>query len=151
MLVELLWKYCQTRNQATEKWRTQILFYAEGTRWAYNRWTPFNEFTGFLKHGAGHQVTRNVLVVNRWASAGLETPGCLDRSSRGGLLWKVCLQKETKEGGNGQLSLHGAFCLGPGLILWLHYQFLLSCSLLETIFLFRSKDEEVTRSLPYFL
>jgi hypothetical protein len=27
--------------------------------------------------------------VNRWASAGLETWACLDRSSRGDLLWKV--------------------------------------------------------------
>jgi hypothetical protein len=75
---------------------------------------------GFLKGSAEHQVIRNVLLVNRWASGGLETRGCSDRSSWGGLLWKVCLQKETKEGGNGQLSLHGAFCLGPGLISWLN-------------------------------
>jgi hypothetical protein len=72
-------------------------------------WAPNSGFMGFLKGSAGHQVIRNVLVVNRWASAGLETWGCLDRSSRGGLLWNVCLQEETKEGGNGQLSLPGAF------------------------------------------
>jgi hypothetical protein len=30
------------------------------------------------------------------------------------------LQKETKKGRNGQLSPHGAFNLGPGLILWLN-------------------------------
>jgi hypothetical protein len=54
-------------------------------------WAPNSEFRGLLKGSAGNQVIRNVLVVYRWASAGLETWGCLDRSSRGGLLWKVCL------------------------------------------------------------
>jgi hypothetical protein len=34
-------------------------------------------------------------------------------NSRGGLLLKVYLQVETKEGGNGWLSLHGALCLCP--------------------------------------
>jgi hypothetical protein len=44
---------------------------------------------------------------------GLGTLDCLDRSSRGGLFQKVCLQKETKEGRNGPLYW-------PGLILWLN-------------------------------
>jgi hypothetical protein len=58
---------------------------------------PVNKFMGFLKGSEGHQVKRTVLGINIRSSAGLETRGCLDRSSRGVLLWKVCLQKETKE------------------------------------------------------
>jgi hypothetical protein len=46
----------------TQRSRTnQILFYTN------------SEFVGFLNSSAGHQVTRNVLVVNRLASAGAET------------------------------------------------------------------------------
>jgi hypothetical protein len=41
----------------------------------------------------------------------------LDKNSRGDLLWKVYLKNETKEGGNGQLSVRGVLCLSPELTL----------------------------------
>jgi hypothetical protein len=42
---------------------------------------------------------------------GLETQGCLGRSSNGALFHKVCLQRETKKGRNGRLSPMGLFIL----------------------------------------
>jgi hypothetical protein len=112
----VLWKYCQKRNQATlrEVEHLDFILFGWSQMSSHSKfWALNNEFTGFLKGSAGHQVTRNVLVINRLASVGLEIQSCLDKGSRGDLSWKVCLQKETKEGRNEQLSLHGAFCLGP--------------------------------------
>jgi hypothetical protein len=63
--VEMLWKYCQKRNQATLRevensdfilgWQSQMSSHSKF-------WAPNNEF---LKGSTGLQVTRNVLVVNR--------------------------------------------------------------------------------------
>jgi hypothetical protein len=39
-------------------WQSQMSSYSKF-------WAPNSEFMGFLKGSAGHQVTRNVLVVNR--------------------------------------------------------------------------------------
>jgi hypothetical protein len=73
------------------------------------------------------------------------------REQQGDLFQKVYLQRETKKGGmgsrksacrrqrkggNGWLSPHGAFYLGPGLILWLNWQFFMSHNLLWGNFLF---------------
>jgi hypothetical protein len=110
---EMLWKYCQTRNQPIIRevensdfilcWWSQMNSHSKF-------WAPINEFTGFLKDSAGHQVIRNVL----------ETWGCLDRSSRGDLLWKVCLQRRQRKVEMGSYLYMGPFCFGPGLILWLN-------------------------------
>jgi hypothetical protein len=79
--------------------------------------------------------------VNKRATAGLETWVYLDKSIRGELLWKVYLQKETKEGGNGQLSLHGALCHD------LTSNFSCTEALPETIFLFKRNLEVRNRHL----
>jgi hypothetical protein len=65
---EMLWKYCQTRNQVTLRevensefilrWQSQMSSHSKF--WALN-----NEFMGYLKGSPGHQVTKNVLGVNR--------------------------------------------------------------------------------------
>jgi hypothetical protein len=61
-----------------------------------------------------------VNIANTWAYIGVRDPGRFRWEQEGGLCLELCLQKETKKGRNGQLSPHGAFNLGPGLILWLN-------------------------------
>jgi hypothetical protein len=116
----LLRKYYQMRNQATlgELEELRFTLCQQFQMSSHSKfWVPNREFTGFLKSRARHQVTGNMLLITRWASVGLETRGCLDRSTRGGLFWKVHLQKETKEGRMGSYLHYGAFLSWP----WAHF------------------------------
>jgi hypothetical protein len=56
------------RNQATlrEVENSDFILCQQSQMSSHSKfWAPNDEFTGFLKGSAGHQVTRNVLVVNR--------------------------------------------------------------------------------------
>jgi hypothetical protein len=64
----MLWKYCQTRNQATlrEVENSDFILHQQSKMSSHSKfWAPNNEFMGFLKGSVGNQVARNVLVVNR--------------------------------------------------------------------------------------
>jgi hypothetical protein len=83
-------------------------------------WAPNSGFMGFLKGSAGHQVIRNMLVVNRWARAGLETWGCLDRNTRGVCFGKFVYRRRQRKAGMGNCLHMGPCYLSPGLILRLN-------------------------------
>jgi hypothetical protein len=60
----MLWKYCQTRNQAAlrEVENSDFILHQWSQMSSHSKfWAPNNKFMGFLKGNAGHQVTRNVL------------------------------------------------------------------------------------------
>jgi hypothetical protein len=68
LAVFLFWKYCQMRNQVTfrEVESSDFILCQWSQMSSHSKfWAPNNKFTGFLKGSAGHQVARNVLVVNR--------------------------------------------------------------------------------------
>jgi hypothetical protein len=63
-----MWKYCQMRNQVTfrEVENSDFILHQQSQMSSHSKcWTPNNKFTRFLKGSAGHQVARNMLVVNR--------------------------------------------------------------------------------------
>jgi hypothetical protein len=110
---KMLWKYCHMRNQGTLREVENSHFYFTPPvpdELTLRILGPKQRIHRMFKGQCRASGYKKCVKINRWASAGLETWGCLDKSSRGDLLWKVYLQKETKEGGNGQLSLHGALC-----------------------------------------
>jgi hypothetical protein len=100
-----------------------------------------------------------MLVANRWAHTGVRDPGLFRSEEQRGLFWKVCLQKETKEGGNGQQRIYsgnsvcrrrqrkggngGYLCLGPFILAMGSFDGLtsnFSCPItcFEAIFLFKN-------------
>jgi hypothetical protein len=122
-------------------------------------WASSSEIAGFLKGSVGDWVTGNMLVANRWAHTGVRDPGLFRSEEQRGLFWKVCLQKETKEGGNGQQRIYsgnsvcrrrqrkggngGYLCLGPFILAMGSFDGLtsnFSCPItcFEAIFLFIS-------------
>jgi hypothetical protein len=102
-------------------------------------WAPSSEIKGFLKGSAGDQVIGTCWLLISGLTLGLGTWGCLGRNSRRACFRKSAYRRlqrrvgmgsrgsiagslfaEEDKGGNGQLTPHGAFYLGPGLILWLN-------------------------------
>jgi hypothetical protein len=74
---EMLWKYCQRRNQVTlrEVEELGFLFYftpVVSDDLVLKILGPCSEITGFLKGSAEDQVTGNVQVTNRWAHTGVK-------------------------------------------------------------------------------
>jgi hypothetical protein len=76
--LQMLWTYCQTRNQATLREVEEPDFFILHWRYLmslYSKfWAPRSEITGFLKGSGGDWVTGSMLVANRWAHTGVRDP-----------------------------------------------------------------------------
>jgi hypothetical protein len=134
----VLWKYCQTRSQATLREVGELRFLKNFTpvvpMSSYLKFfIPSSKITGFLKGSAGDWITGNLLVANRWTHTGDRDQGCLGRSSRGACFRKAGMESRGSimgslfaEGDKERwewvviLSPHGDFYFGPGPILWLN-------------------------------
>jgi hypothetical protein len=84
----LLWKNCQMRNQATLR-SGKLRFYFTPVvpdELILKIQGPEQWIHRFLKEKCKASGYEECVRVNRWASAELETRGCLDKSHRGDLL-----------------------------------------------------------------
>jgi hypothetical protein len=92
-----MWHCCgnivrQETEQHSEKWRTQIYFMPSvPDELTLRILGPEQRIHKILKGQCRASHYKECVTVNKWASAWLETWGCLDKSNRGDLLLKVYL------------------------------------------------------------